>query len=138
MKRLLIIGLAVATAAVAYAAAGERFSLDGLLGRLRSGRSLPSLKGEELPFNYPVELWRDSIEGEVVLRIHITAAGTVDSVELDRSSGHDELDQIAMRGARALHYHPAEERDQPVDVWAVLPVRFQRGSVTRNPEGGEQ
>jgi len=127
----------VATAAVAYAAAGERFSLDGLLGRLGSGQSLPSRKSEELPFNYPVELWRASIEGEVVLRIHITAAGAVDSVELEKSSGHDVLDQIALRGARELRYHPAEEEDQPVDVWAMLPVRFQRGSVTTEPEGGE-
>ena len=137
MKRLVIVGLVVATAAVAYAAAGERLSLDGLLGRLRSGHSLPSLKGDALPFNYPVELWRDGVEGEVVLRIHITAAGTVDSVELEDSSGNDELDQIALRGARELRYHPAEEGDRPVDVWAMLPVRFQRGSVTTRPEGGE-
>ena len=98
--------------AVAYAAAGERFSLDGLLGRLGDGQSLPSRKGEELPFNYPVELWRDGIEGEVVLRIHITAAGTVDSVEMEKSSGHEMLDEIAMRGARDLRYHPAEEEGQ--------------------------
>ena len=137
MKRFVIVGLVVATAAVAYAAAGERLSLDGLLGRLRSGQSLPSRKGEALPFNYPVELWREGIEGEVVLRIHITALGTVDSVELEESSGYDELDQIALRGARELRYHPAEEGDQPVDVWAELPVRFQKGSVTTQPEGGE-
>ena len=137
MKRLVIVGLVVATAAVAYAAAGERLSLDGLLGRLRSGQSLPSRKGDVLPFNYPVELWRGGVEGEVVLRIHITAAGTVDSVELEESSGYDELDQIALRGARELRYHPAEEGDQPVDVWAMLPVRFQRGSVTTEPKGGE-
>jgi TonB family protein len=134
VKRLVIVGLVIATAAVAYAAAGERFSLDGLLGRLSSGQSLPSLKGEELPFNYPVELWRDSIEGEVVLRIHITAAGAVDSVELEESSGHEMLDEIALRGAHELRYHPARDEDQPVDVWARLPVRFQRGSVTAEPE----
>jgi TonB family protein len=135
VKRLVIVGLVVATAAVAYAAAGERLILDVLLGRLGSSQSLPSRKGDALPFNYPVELWRDGIEGEVVLRIHITSAGTVDSVELEESSGHDQLDQIALRGARELRYHPAEEGDQAVDVWAELPVRFQRGSVTTKPEG---
>ena len=138
MKRLVILGLAVATAAVAYAAVGERLSLEGLLGGLRSGQSLPAIKDyERLPFRYPANLWRDGVEGEVVLRVHITAAGTVDSVKLERSSGFDELDQIALRGARQLVFHPAREENEPVEVWAMLPVRFQQGSVTTTPEGRE-
>ena len=70
MKRLLIVGLVVATVAVGYAAAGERISLDSLF-RKRVQR-LPALRSQEMPFRYPVRLWRDGIEGEVVLRIHIS------------------------------------------------------------------
>jgi protein TonB len=64
-------------------------------------------------------------------RIHITEAGIVDSVELERSSGSVELDEIALSGARRLAYQPAKQGDQAVAVWAVLPIRFERstGSV---------
>ncbi len=81
-------GLVVATVAVAYAAAAERISLDGLF-RKRVQR-LPALRSQEMPFHYPVKLWRNGIEGEVLLRVHISEAGAVDSVELSRSSGHAE------------------------------------------------
>jgi len=133
VKRLVMLGLVVATAAVAYAAAGERLGLEGLLSRFRS--DLPTIRSEELPFVYPAHLWRDNIEGEVILRIHITAAGTVDSVEMERSSDNEELDDIALRGAKQLQFHPARQGDENVDVWAMLPVRFQKGSVTTKSEG---
>lgn len=134
MKRILALGLIVATVAVGYAVASERLSLGGMLQRLRGGQRLPALQSGETPFHYPAQLWREGVEGEVLLRIHITAAGTVDSVELEQSSGHAELDSIALRGARQLRYHPAVEGEQAVAVWAVLPVRFTRGTVTSSAE----
>jgi TonB family protein len=129
-----IVGLILATAAVTYAAAGERLGLDGMLGWLKSGQRLPALRTQDMPFRYPVRLWRDGIEGEVVLRVHITEAGTVDSVEIEQSSGYRELDEIALRGASELWYYPATQGDEAVAVWAVLPVRFQRRSVTTPEE----
>ncbi len=135
MKRLLIVGLVVATVAVGYAAAGERISLDSLF-RKRVQR-LPALRSQEMPFRYPVRLWRDGIEGEVVLRIHISEAGAVDSVELSRSSGHAQLDSIALAGATELTYHPATLGTKNVAVWADLPVRFQRYSITVRQEERE-
>ncbi len=128
MKRVLILGVVLATVAVAYAAAGGRLDLAGLTGR--SSQRLPALRSQELPFRYPVTLWREGVEGEVLLRIHINEAGTVDSVELHRSSGHARLDEIALTGARKLKYHPALKGEEVVAVWAMLPVRFQRNSVT--------
>lgn len=131
---MVIVGLVVATAAVGYAAAGGGFDVDALLGRWRRDRRLPSLRSQDLPFRYPAGLWRDGVEGEVVLRIHITEAGVVDSVELERSSGHEGLDAIALKGALRLSYHPALEDDRPVAVWATLPVRFQRRRDTTDTE----
>jgi protein TonB len=132
VKRLVTAGLVVATAAVAYAAASDMINADRLF-RKRVQR-LPALRSEEMPFRYPVRLWREGIEGEVLLRIHISEAGAVDSVELSRSSGHAELDSIALAGARQLRYHPATVGTQPVAVWAALPVRFQRNSMTGSVE----
>ena len=126
MKRLVVLGLVLATLAVGYAAAGERLGLGTLLGRFGSSQRLPALRSTQLPFRYPVRLWRAGVEGEVLLRIHITEAGTVDSVELERSSGHAELDSIALHGATELMYDPALQGDDSVATWAVLPVRFER------------
>jgi TonB family protein len=127
-----LVGLALATVAVGYAAVGERIDLRRFLG-LRTAQRLPALRSGDLPFRYPAVLWQEGIEGEVLLRIHITEAGTVDSVELEQSSGHAVLDTVALKGARQLEYHPALQGEQTVAVWAQLPVRFQRQSpeVTR-------
>lgn len=134
MRRLVTVGLIVATAAVVYAVTGNRLGLGGLWGQLSSGPRLPALRTTELPFRYPARLWRDGVEGEVVLRIHVTELGQIDSVELRASSGHGTLDTIAMSGARQLEFHPAQDGDQAVAVWAELPVRFQRRTVTVTPE----
>ena len=134
MKRLVLVALVVAMAAVAYAAAGERLEGNGLLSWLHRGQRLPALRSQELPFRYPSRLWRSGVEGEGGLRVHITEAGAVDSVVLEQSSGNEELDAIALRGARELDYHPALRGDEPVDVWALLPVRFSGGSVSAERE----
>ncbi len=134
MKRLVLVALVVAVAAVAYAAAGERLEGNGLLSWLNRGHRLPALRSQELPFRYPARLWRSGVEGEVVVRVHITAAGAVDSVVLETSSGHEELDAIALRGAKELDYHPARRGEDPVAVWALLPVRFSGRSVTAGRE----
>ena len=123
----------MATAAVAYAAVGERVG-SGLLDRFRPSQRLPALRTAQMPFTYPARLWRDGIEGEVLLKIHITAAGDVDSVVLERSSGHEQLDRIALEGAQGLYYHPALQGEEAVAVWATLPVRFQHRSVTAGAE----
>lgn len=134
MKRLVVVGLVIATAAVAYATVGERIGMDGLFGRFRASQRLPAQREAASPFHYPLSLWRQGVEGDVLLRIHITSAGTVDSVELERSSGHAVLDSIALRGALQLTYHPAQQGDRPVGVWAVLPVRFTRSGATTSEE----
>jgi TonB family protein len=135
MRRILVVGLVVATAAVGYAVASQVLGVGTLLDRVRGGQQLPVLRSSEMPFRYPLRLWREGVEGEVLLRIHVTAAGTVDSVELERSSGHAELDSIAVRGARNLRYDPATEGEQPVAVWAMLPVRFTRSTAAESTEG---
>ena len=136
MKRVVILPVAMATAAVAYAAASQRLGVRELVGRFTSSQSLPALSSTQLPFSYPAKLWREGIEGEVLLRIYITATGEVDSVVVERSSGHAELDSMAKRGAVRLKYHPARQGDQARAVWALLPVRFRQHSTAASPEDG--
>jgi TonB family protein len=135
VRRILAVGLVLAMVAVGFAVASQLPGVGGLFDRMRGGQRPPALQSRELPFRYPVRLWREGVEGEVLLRIHVTALGTVDSVEFERSSGHAELDSIALRGARQLRYAPATEDEQPVAVWAMLPVRFTRSAGTGSTEG---
>lgn len=76
------------------------------------------------PFQYPVELWDRGIEGETVLLIHISTMGVVDSVTVDRSSGYQQFDSVAVAGAYQLRFTPGRRGDRRVRTWARLPVRF--------------
>ncbi len=137
MRRITLLLVMVATGAVLYAAVGQGFELGDLRGLFRPTQRLPALRGSDLPFRYPVHLWRQGIEGEVLLRVHITPSGAVDSVELKRSSGYPELDSMALHGATELRYHPARQGERPVAVWADLPVLFEgRSDVPESEEGG--
>lgn len=102
-----------------------RPALGGLqIGRRGVSFRMPVMENEELPFRYPARAWRDGAGGTAVVRIHITEAGAVDSVEVARSSGHAALDSAALADARRLRYRPARRGETPVDVWATLPVRY--------------
>jgi TonB family protein len=135
VKRLALLVLAVVVVVVAYAAVGEGRTWPRLLEWFEPKQHLPALRTSELPFRYPAHLWRQGVEGEVVLRIHITQDGAVDSVELESSSGYGQLDEIAIRGASQLEYHPARQGEKGVAVWAVLPVRFERSATSPPAEG---
>lgn len=115
--------------------AGCADTLTPVLGGLRVGVSggsfkVPVLRNERLPFRYPDEAWRERVGGETRLRIHITREGTVDSVYVVKSSGHPALDSAALAGARQLRYRPARHGEEPMAVWAVLPVRYPMPETT--------
>lgn len=100
-----------------------------VLGGLRIGvqpvtLQLPVIENEQLPFEYPRDAWKEGVGGETLLRIHITAIGTVDSVRVEQPSGQRSLDSAAVEGARRLRYRPALRGGKPMDVWATLPVRY--------------
>ena len=99
--------------------------LGGLaVGEQGSALHMPALLNETLPFEYPQDAWESGIGGETVLRIRISTAGTVDSVAVQKGSGHRSLDSAAVAGARELRYEPARQGTKPIPVWATLPVRY--------------
>ena len=82
-------------------------------------------------FQYPEDLWDAGVEGETVLRLFVTPAGTVDSTRVERPSGQAAFDQAAVQGARELRFEPARRGQEPVGAWVLLPVQFRM-----NAEGG--
>ena len=91
---------------------------------------------DEVPVQYPLDLWDEGVEGQTLLRVRITEEGTVDSVEVRRSSGHAAFDSAALRGARSLRFEPARRGEDAVRVWAQVPVRFSRETGRGGPGGG--
>jgi len=92
----------------------------------------PELLYGEKPVEYPLELWDEGVEGEVLLRIRVTDVGVVDSIELSRSSGHAGLDAVALEGVRDLTFDPGRLNGRRVDMWATIPIQF-----TKRPPAGD-
>ena len=119
------LGLCALAALLAGCSETMRPVLGGLaVGDQGSAFHMPTLLNEQLPFEYPPDAWASRIGGETVLRIRISTAGAVDSVAVQKTSGHRSLDSAAVAGARELRYKPARQGQRPVPVWATLPVRY--------------
>ncbi|MGW8265285.1 MAG: TonB family protein [Longimicrobiales bacterium] len=76
--------------------------------------------GEEYP-----PLLRDAgVGGTAQVWLFIDETGRVQRVLLNESSGHDALDEAALRVARQIDFTPARNRDKPVPVWISIPITF--------------
>lgn len=79
---------------------------------------------------YPGMLRDAGVGGKVVVWFFIDENGKVQKHQVKQSSGHDALDQAALRVADIMEFTPALNRDQHVPVWVALPVSFSAGSGT--------
>jgi protein TonB len=73
---------------------------------------------------YPEVARRAGIQGTTLLRIHIEADGHVSDVSVQRSAGHQSLDEAAADAVRRWRFEPALNSAGPVSMWAVVPVEF--------------
>lgn len=73
---------------------------------------------------YPPLLRDAGIGGTVHVRIFVDVEGVVQNAVVGRSSGHDPLDEAALRAARAMRFTPALDVDEPVAVWIAIPITF--------------
>jgi protein TonB len=73
---------------------------------------------------YPEAARRAGVQGTTLLRIHIEADGRVSDVTVERSAGHQGLDQAAAAAVRRWRFEPALNSAGAVSVWALVPVEF--------------
>ena len=73
---------------------------------------------------YPPLLRDARIGGTVHVQIFVDVAGVVRNAVVGRSSGHDPLDEAALRAARVMRFTPALNEDEPVPVWVAIPITF--------------
>jgi protein TonB len=74
---------------------------------------------------YPLVSRRLGEQGKVVLRVHVSADGLADKVEIKTGSGHPRLDQAATDAVSRWRFVPARRGDQPVAAWVLVPINFQ-------------
>lgn len=86
--------------------------------------------------DYPEDSRRKKEEGLVYLRLRVNARGKVESVEIERSSGFEALDEAASKAVIRWEFEPAHRGTAQVSSVVTLPVRFRidDASVHFGPE----
>ena len=84
---------------------------------------------------YPLKSVRLNQEGDVTVRFTIATDGSVKNVAIEKSSGHDELDQAATQCVAQWRYKPAMQNGVAVEVlWRTM-IRFRlsgpQGAILR-------
>lgn len=78
---------------------------------------------------YPGTAMRRGLQGDVMLRVRVDAEGRVLAVEVERSSGHRELDRAAERQVRERwRFQPAQREGRAVSSWVRVPISFRLGA----------
>ena len=73
---------------------------------------------------YPMRARRRGFEGFVVLRVRVSATGKPVSVQVVGSSGHDVLDDAAVKAVWQWEFRPATVGGNPVEAELDIPIRF--------------
>ncbi len=74
---------------------------------------------------YPPLLRDAGIGGTVVVWFFIDENGAVKDYRINKSSGHQALDDAALKVADVYRFSPALNRDKKVPVWVSFPITFQ-------------
>ncbi len=73
---------------------------------------------------YPPLARRAGEQGRVLLRVHVTADGLADDVQVRESSGFPRLDTAAQETVRRWRFVPARQGDRQVAAWVIVPINF--------------
>lgn len=73
---------------------------------------------------YPGIATRRGWEGTVRLLVKVTAEGNSEKVSVQRSSGHDVLDEAAVEAVEKWKFIPARRGDTPVPSTVIVPINF--------------
>lgn len=63
-------------------------------------------------------------QGRVTLRVHVTAEGRPDAIQLHQSSGFERLDQAASEAVWLWRFIPARQGGTDTAGWVLVPIRF--------------
>jgi periplasmic protein TonB len=85
-----------------------------------------NLSSSPLP-RYPREWKERGWAGTVLLKLHISATGVIEKIEVVTSSGFSELDASALNAVKHWKARPAQKAGRPISSQVNLPVVFDPG-----------
>lgn len=74
--------------------------------------------------SYPMSARRMGWEGRVVLNVEVLATGYCGDANVFLSSGHEVLDNAALRTVKGWRFVPASHAGRPVTQWFKVPIQF--------------
>lgn len=74
--------------------------------------------------DYPAAAQKRGLEGKVVLKVHVLASGQPDNVTVATSSGHQVLDDAALKAVTQWAFAPARRGQTAIDGWVQVPLTF--------------
>lgn len=74
---------------------------------------------------YPHASRRLGEQGQVLLRVYVSAAGLAEKVELKLGSGFARLDRAAQEAVGRWRFVPARRGEQTIAAWVQVPITFQ-------------
>jgi protein TonB len=86
----------------------------------------PVAVNPDIPIEYPPALYRQGIEGRVLLKLFADSTGELDpdSTKVAESSGYPALDSAAVASAPRLHFAPGRHNGVPVAMSFTQPIEF--------------
>jgi len=76
------------------------------------------------PTRYPRIALERQWEGAVTLRVQVLANGSAGEIKVERTSGHEILDQATIEQVRDWRFIPARKGDQAVVSWVIIPIEY--------------
>jgi periplasmic protein TonB len=97
-----------------------------LLGATQAANATPPRvdQSHPTPVIYPPGAQEAGEQGDVVIKLHISASGKPSQFSVARSSGYDDLDNAALETVLNWHYLPAEESGETVSDWTQVDVVY--------------
>ncbi|HTB63749.1 MAG TPA: energy transducer TonB [Opitutales bacterium] len=86
--------------------------------------SKPSIK-TSVEAEYPLQSRRQHQHGTVTLGLYINELGSLDKVEIIKSSGYPLLDASAVDAIRQYRFNPAYQGTTPMRAYAEITLDFQ-------------
>lgn len=76
------------------------------------------------PPKYPATFRRRGWQGTVRLRVSVSAEGHSEAVTIQSSSGHEELDELAIEAVKKWRFIPAKRGDTAIASSVIVPIVF--------------
>ncbi|HRQ46693.1 MAG TPA: energy transducer TonB [Rhodocyclaceae bacterium] len=73
---------------------------------------------------YPPMSRRRGEQGEVLLLVAVSVDGRPEHIEIRKSSGHQRLDEAALRAVSEWRFIPARQGSRPVAANVLVPIEF--------------